>query len=234
MEKYLEFISESRYKTHGLNTIKRQLKRILGFMLAKYKIHYNYDTDDFGIYFTKIDMKTKNLLILTCETIGYFPSIFEVDDDVQKPNSIKTIDDFIEFVKEYEIPQNYKIIYFQFESWLDNSVQTPELLYHVCRLISIDKINRYGLYPKAKHKISYHPDRVYFTSSLIDAKNIIEQFKNINNIDYSIVEIDISKNDFNDVPVHKNLLVRKDPNFESGYYTCQNIPPSWISKIINL
>ena len=76
--KYLEFISESRYKTYGVDTIRRTLPKVLNYMNAEYKIFYN-PTDDFSIYFTNITNGIKDVLITRCELIGYFPSTFKID-----------------------------------------------------------------------------------------------------------------------------------------------------------
>ncbi|MCK9415423.1 hypothetical protein M0Q97_02045 [Candidatus Dojkabacteria bacterium] len=96
--KYMEFISESRYKTHGLPTIKRTIPKLLNSLNAKYKIIYNDESDDFSIYFTELDNETKDILISRCELIGYYPSVFSIDEIELKNDKIKTIDDFIKYV----------------------------------------------------------------------------------------------------------------------------------------
>jgi len=227
--KYLEFISESRYKTHGIFSVKRTLPKVLDFMNCKYNIDFNYNTNDFQIYFTKITDTSKEVLISRCELLGYFPSVFIIDGIKQIPKNNNSIDDFVEFVKNYKLPTNYNEIYFQFESWLDEKIETPKTLYHVCRTIDVDKIKKYGISPKSKHKISYHPDRIYFVIDLEDAISIIKQFKEKEKIDYSIIKIEFDNEDLKDY----KLLVRKDPNFNNGYYTTQNVLPGWITKIEN-
>lgn len=148
----------------------------------------------------------------------------------------KTIDEFVDYIKNFELPKNYKEIYIQFESWLDKEIETPKILYHVCRTIDVNDIKRYGIYPKSKHKISYHPDRIYLVSNLSDVEIIIKQFEekdkqNNLNIEYSVVKIEKDKN--KDTKYY-NLLVRKDPNFNEGFYTTQNILSCWISDIIKM
>ena len=49
--KYLEFISESRYKTHGLSVVKRTIPKMLKSMNCVFNIDYSI-SDDFVIYFT--------------------------------------------------------------------------------------------------------------------------------------------------------------------------------------
>lgn len=221
--KYLEFLSESRYKTHGLDSVKRTIPKMLNSINSEYKIEYNSLSDDFSIYFTNLDFETKDIMISRCELLGYFPSVFSINDVDKRPNNIKIIDDFIKYVKDYKLENNNKV-YIQFESWLDEKVETPKTLYHVCRTIDLDKIKRYGISPKSKHKISYHPDRIYLAEDYLSSISIIKQFRKIKKDDYSIITI---------IQEDNKLLVRKDPNFDAGYYTTQNILPNWINKITN-
>ena len=223
---YLEFISESRYKTHGIETVKRNIENQLYATGALFDVDFNDVTDDFQITFYKLKNTTLEWLIQRCEVLGYFPSVFRIDGkDVL---SEKTIDDFVVQIKKYKIPEKYHRIYIQFESWLDEKIEEiPKYLYHVFKTVNLDKIKRYGICPKAKNKISYHPDRIYFVLSIDDSKNIITQFKDIENdkdVKYSVAIVDTSL-----IPLKYNLLIRKDPNFNSGFYTNQNIPPSWIT-----
>jgi len=221
--KYLEFISESRYKTHGLVSVKRTLPKVLNYMKSKYNIEYNYDTDDFSLYFSIIDDDILNVLISRSELLGYYPSVFSIDGVGIKHG--KTIDEFVNYLKNYKIPTNYNEIFIQFESWLDKEIETPRYLYHVFENSVEDKIKRYGIYPKSKHKISYHPDRIYLTEKLTHAIDFIKQLDK--NKKYSIAVIDK-----NLIDNKYKLLLRKDPNYNVGFYTTQNIHPEWISKII--
>jgi len=223
--KYLEFISESRYKTHGLKTVKRTLPKFLKSIKCDFKIEYNEPSDDFAIYFTNLTNGSLDVIISRCELLGYYPSVLTVDDK-EKNNNIKSIDEFVDFVKQYKLNDINKV-YVQFESWLDGKVETPESLYHVCRTIDSEKIERYGVSPRSKHKISFHPDRIYLVDDYLAAIAIIKQFKKIEDIAYSIVKITPNRNE---------LLLRNDPNFDAGFYTTQNILPIWINNIkeINL
>ena len=220
---YLNFIKESRYKTHGLNTVKRQLPLFLKSIDCIYDIDYQYDTDDFLLQGTNMTKNGIDALIGRCEILGYYPSVFNVNGENIGKGNIRTIDDFINIIKDYNIEKSDKI-WFQFESWLDEEIVIPDKLYHVCRTVNVDKIKRYGLSPKSKHKISYHPDRIYLVEEYLVALNIIKQFKETEDIDYSIITIKPDK----DI-----LLLRSDPNFNRGFYTNQNIPPSWIIHIRN-
>ena len=226
ISKYLNFISESRYKTHGLDIVKRIIPKLLKSMKCDFDIVYS-PVDDFTIYLNNLTNNVKDVLISRIELLGYFPSVFCVNNDEKRNDDIKNIDDFVNYVKNYKL-DNINVVYIQFESWLDEEIETPERLYHVCRTIDTEKIKRYGISPKSKHKISYHPDRIYIVDDYLAAISIAKQFKEIekdknNNLyEYSIVTI---------TPETNKLLLRKDPNFDSGYYTTQNILPIWILNI---
>lgn len=226
MKDYLKYISESRYKTHGLECVKRTIPKLLKSLHCDFNIEYNHITDDFGIYFNNLTTDIKNVFITRIELLGYYPSVFVVDDIDVKDKNVKDIDLFVKYIKDYNLNKINKV-YIQMESWLDEVVETPPILYHVCRTIDKEKIKRYGLSPRSKHKISYHPDRIYLVDNYTIAENIMEQLKitekdNNNTYKYSILEIK---------PEQKKLNLRK--NFNLGLYSTQNILPIWISQIID-
>ena len=231
---YKSFLIESRYKSHGLVSVKKFIPKLLE--PKTFDIIYNYDTDDFSIYFSKLKNTTKELLISRCEIIGYFPSTLQIDNVTINSgktagghyiDSGKNIDDYIDFIKKVDI-NNYNEIYIQFEKWLDEDVVLPKTLYHVCRSCDVEKIKKLGIHPKSKHKISHHPDRIYFNDNMNYVNSTISQFKEqdeqkkmVNN--YSVITIDTDK-----IPSEYKLLLRLDPNFLGAYYTTQNISPFWI------
>jgi hypothetical protein len=219
--KYLEIIKESRYKTHGLLTVKRQLPLFLRSIKSISEIKYNHETDDFILKIKNLTKSGLDSLISRCEILGYYPSVFNVNGKYIKVKNIKNIDDFIEIVKNYNINKSDKI-WIQFESWLDQEIEVPDKLYHITKTTYVDKIKRYGLSPKSKHKISYHPDRIYLVDNYMVALDILKQLKQIDDDSYSIITIKPDK----DV-----LLLRLDPNYNRGFYTNQNIPPNWIIHI---
>ena len=139
---YLNFIKESRYKTHGLSVVKRQLPLFLKSIDCVYNINYQYDTDDFILECTNMTKNGLNVLIGRCEILGYYPAIFNLNGEYIGKSNIETIDDFINIIKNYNVDISDKI-WFQFESWLDEEIETPEKLYHVCRTIDVEKIKRY-------------------------------------------------------------------------------------------
>lgn len=217
-----KFIKESRYKTHGLDTVKRHIPMLLKSLQVTFEIEY-FDTDDvFIIIASKLKTSTIDSIVSRCGILGYFPSILTLNSVQIKYEDCVDIDMFIDKVKKQDIENTDKVV-IQFESWLDDEIKTPETLYHVCKKIHLDKIKRYGLYPKAKHKISHHPDRIYLVDDIMHANDIRKQLKEIDNDEYVIVLIKPNQN---------NLILRTDPNYNMGFYTNQNIPPNWIKEVI--
>lgn len=222
--KYLDYIKESRYKTHGLNTVKRQLPLFLRSIKSISDIEYNYDTDDFIIKIKNLTKSSLESLISRCEILGYYPSVFNVNNEYIIESDIDTLDDFIQLIKKYDIKKSDNI-WIQFESWLDQEVVVPDLLYHITKTKYIDKIKRYGISPRAKHKISYHPDRIYLVDNYLVAIDMLKQLKEIDKDEYTLIKIK---------PDKSVLLLRNDPNYNRGYYTNQNIPPNWIIDYKNI
>ena len=170
-------------------------------------------------------------IINMCENLGYFPSIMKIDDrnifkeykeeKQQKENNKKEFD-FIDYLRLLKL-NDFNQIKITFESWQDTDIlpcDIPDTLYHVCRTIDKEKILKSGLIPKSKSKISFHPDRIYLSSNEENCFDLIEQFKLIDNIDYSIIEIDSSE--------LKHLKLKYDPNYIDAYYTNQNISHNYL------
>ena len=130
--------------------------------------------------------------------------------------------DFIDYLKTLKF-DNFIKMEIKFESWQDTDIlpiDIPDILYHVCRTIDKDKIFKSGLIPKSKSKISFHPDRIYLSLDKENCSDLIKQFKIIEDIDYSIIEINSSE--------LKYLKLKRDPNYVDAYYTNQNISYNYI------
>lgn len=224
--KYLDFIKESRYHTHGLSTVRRQLPKFLKYIGGDSEIEYSDDTDDFTLIMSKMTNKGLNSIISRCGVLGYFPSVFNVNGEYISGDEKTDIDGFISIVQNYDIDISDKF-WIQFESWLDQEVTVPKKLYHVTKTVYVDKIKKRGLYPKAKNKISYHPDRIYVVDNYMVAIDILKQLSSNSDDSFSIVTI---------IPDNDKLILRTDPNYNRGYYTNQNIPSNWIvhSQTFNL
>jgi len=116
----------------------------------------------------------------------------------------------------------------RFEAKFDEEIieKIPKILYHITPTQNVDKILKIGLVPKSRSKASYHPDRVYLSKGLEDIENLGEMFYQKTGIkNWTILKIntDLVPGDY--------LRLYTDPNYTSGFYTLNNIPPQAIEKI---
>ncbi len=162
------------------------------------------------------------LLVLMIDRLGWFSSTMEIINLSDNKN-------LLPFDKDYLLKNNkyIKQIEFTFEPKYDVETKLPKYLYHLTFGSYIDKIMKIGLVPKSKNKLSKHLDRIYVCSNKEDCIKLMPRMKALFNNKYIddkwfIIEIDTSD---------LNILLYKDPNYESGYYVIDNIKPSSI-KII--
>lgn len=240
-KEYIDDLNESRNYTHGIGKTTAILRKWLSAYSLEYKIHNNEKSGDFQLYIYNNGNFTQrkfNIIITMAENMGYFPSTINIDDrdlflDYKEYCNFKNIIsndkkdiDYINFLKSLTF-DDFNEIYFQFECYQDSDIKEedlPKQLYHVCRTSDVDDILKNGFIPKSKSKISFHPNRVYFSTTLKGAESIIDQFKDMEDVDYTVLKLNI------DEGMKNYLKLKKDPNFDDGYYTNQNISPYYISK----
>lgn len=73
-----------------------------------------------------------------------------------------------EWLKDYD--EDLKPIAFILEPKYDYQVSIPKKLYHASPIKFKDKVLKIGLTPKSGSKLSYHPERVYLTDSILECK----------------------------------------------------------------
>lgn len=141
-----------------------------------------------------------------------------------------------------EYKSNFILV--QFEPSFDvelNKSEIPPLLFHLTPLYAFEKIKRIGLVPKSRSNSFSYSDRIYLTDKVDRLSELAKMFfdkkenlvKSKNNptgepsVDYVIFRAKIA---------HPNLKIRlfRDPNFENGYYTMDNIGPNLIKPVIKL
>ena len=121
------------------------------------------------------------------------------------------------------------LIAIQAEAKFDPELTDMEfsVLYHATPSINDNKIRKIGLVPKSLSKISYHPERIYFTRTEDEAELIANRFFELNNTlkEFSLYKIDINAA-MEDNP---QLRLFDDPLFKDGIYTLSNISPIFIT-----
>jgi hypothetical protein len=118
-------------------------------------------------------------------------------------------------------------ITFDCEPKFDTEVtKIPKVLYHVTPAKSWDKISKIGLVPRSRSKTSYHPERVYLSSTIEGIKRLTPQMYQVTGINsWVVIKVDTSM-----IPGDYFKLY-KDSNFRpEGYYTMNNIPPGALEK----
>ncbi len=170
----------------------------------------------------KFILSNFNLILSTINNLGWFPAkIIYLTDKVQRKKwSALIVNQILELV------DTYSYIQIVLEAKYDLEVDIPNKVYHISPYYNKDKIQKYGLTPKAKNKISTHPDRIYFSKTIEDAKLLgrpIQKYLKVKENKFVIYEINTDGID----------RLFKDPNFSNGYYTLENIHPKNI-KIIEI
>lgn len=169
-----------------------------------------------------IDSKEFNNLLKLIDNLGWFGSAYlEIEENMK----------WKKFDKDNFSLANKKLLSLQVEAKFDLELTDIEfpVLYHTSPIINNIKIKEIGLIPKNQSKISYHPERIYFTKTSEELDTIAYQFYKLNTnvVEFSAYEVDIERAKEN----NPNLRLFNDPNFNNGIYTLSNIPPQFIKLI---
>lgn len=169
-----------------------------------------YNDGDISIEY--LDNKLKKYIPLI-NNLGYFISSAFVGDDSINVSKMKKEE------LEEVICSNIFI-----EPKYDYQVEVPNILYHASPIKFKDKILKKGLTPKSGSKLSYHPDRIYLSSSMESSIKFGEYLsEDEKNKHYSNGYcIYIIKGDGID-KLYSDINMR-----ESGYYTLNNIKKEFI------
>ncbi|MGI0076132.1 MAG: hypothetical protein ACREAU_01850 [Nitrosopumilaceae archaeon] len=154
-------------------------------------------------------------LIRTINNLGWFFSFINIDNNKQTYSQEK--------ITHILQTNQYKKVRLDAEAKYDINVQTPSIIYHITPRLNVPNILQIGIAPKSRSKKSFHPERVYFARTIIDAQVIAHQL-------YRDVAVAILEIDTDNVP---GLRLFQDPNFDKrGFYTINNIPPNAIIREI--
>ncbi len=213
-----EFISQTISPEKTVSTLEK-----------RYKINpknLGYNPNKVSITIDNYNNKNIEEIIKFMDSFGWYPASLSSQFRNTKFGNI-TLSSFIEEKTPFTI---------LFEAKYDTEVTNlPSAAYHVVPDLYIKSIERYGLTPRTKSKMSTHPERIYMliNANKDDIENLCyELFQTLslesqNRIHkYFILKIDLEK-----LPNHKFY---NDPNFNvggDGVWTFQNIPPIYI-KIV--
>jgi len=204
-------------------------EKTISTLIKRYKIdpsNLGNNPDKISITINEYDEKNIGDIIKFMDSFGWYPAALASYFRDTKFGNIT----LSSFIKE---KQPFTIL---FEAKYDTEItDLPSVAYHVVPDLYDKKIERYGLTPRTKSKISTHPERIYMliNANGDDIENLCyELFEKLslesqNRVHkYLVLEIDLKK-----LPNHKFY---NDPNFSvggEGIWTFQNIPPIYI-KIV--
>jgi hypothetical protein len=152
-------------------------------------------------------------------TLGWYIARYVLNDGNFDYKSFTTKEELINDLN------SYNLLNLILEAKYDLELNKYELknLYHITPIVYKEKIEKIGLVPKSLSKISYHPERIYLTTSEEDAINLATKFGGRND-KFALYQVDIDK-----LIKHNNgIRFFKDPNLKSGIYTLSNISPKFL------
>lgn len=121
------------------------------------------------------------------------------------------------------------------QDFCNNEVRKMKYLYHVTPSYRIEKIMKNGLCPRHDNNNVYFPERIYLLSEKSLENEIKTLSYNLNiflNKEKQTKEYAVLTIDTNLIPANVNF--RKDGNYERGFWTTENIPPSCIVNVKNI
>ena len=195
-----EPINEGLIKTYPFNTMKRYVCQYFNILDYLFHEYENNGIRCVAIDISKDDEFIQKMVDKAMNLCGYFKSQCTILD---------------EYIRVHYEPK------FQEKERYDG-----DFFYHITHHINFPKIKRIGLVPSHKNRRFNYGDRVYLFSNEVQKEELIgfaeqlrySQNKAFNDGLYFILKIK-DNGSFN---------IHKDPNFENGFWTSDNIPPSCI------
>ncbi len=230
---YINNINEGLLNTTDYNIVISKAPIFLDAL----HINYNITTTNNTILLDINNFNTIHLLddVFNCiesffiNMNGWLPSTMYLMNISGMTNNLPYNKKYLKLNSKY-----LRNITIKFESRFDIEVDVPSKLYHLSIKQFRNQIEKSGLFPKDKSKLSLHPSRIYLCSSINLCKTLIAQM----NMFYSTFKYTNPKSNINDDWIiyeinttGLDLKLYKDPNFNNGYFIHSNIPKENI-KII--
>lgn len=222
---YSHFLNET-LKTHDIDLTINNVNTELSLLRYNFGIIKNSNnTISITLYnFNHLlgpSLYIDNLNRLLIDRHGWFPSKMIIINTSGMKNIYSY--DYEILIDNFEFTQSVEITY---ESKYDIEVNIPDKVYHLSIQEYQDDILKKGLIPKSKSKLSKHLDRVFLCTDIKDCYNLIPRMK----LNYMSNKLTKLKNKINDKWVIYEILTKdlniklyKDPNYNDGYHTTDNI-----------
>lgn len=229
----LELLYEAHKDEYDLNlkeglTKTTNIDKTLNLLKKSFNKGYHYikkDNNTFIVDFIHVYKNDVGRFTQMANNLGWFPSHMFI---------LNKNGNDVDFQGKWDINKfNEGETYVTFEAKYDEQVveNIPKILYHASPSKYADKILKIGLSPRSRSKKSFHPDRVYVSSSLEKIKKLIPLLgKTGGDKEYTVFKINTE-----DIPGNY-FKIYTDPNFSmsgtnnEGFYTVNNIPPYALSK----
>jgi len=218
IRKQINALFEGLIKTHPINISKNIIERQFGNDLKIIK-----DNDSNRLIVDVLNFIEFDKLFVLINNLGYFISAIDFLQNGKEKYEKFSKNALYSILKNKE---KYDKIELVLEAKFDIEEKVlPEFLYHITEEKNAIKILKIGLVPKSYSKLTYHPERIYLSTSLKNTIIVFNKFVEKNK-DSKYVILQINTN------LIPETIFYDDPNFKlKGYYTLDNIPPKSI-KII--
>jgi hypothetical protein len=208
-------LTEGLIKTTNIDKTLNLLKKSFDYGF----IYVKRDNNTFVVKLIHVDKKNLVSFLKQIDIFGWFPSYMVAMNNKGDTN----------YAGKWDITKHSEgETHISFEAKYDEQVveNIPKILYHASPSKNADKILKIGLSPRSRSKRSFHPERVYVSSSLTKIKNIIPLLGKLEgDRNYTVFKINTEE-----VPGNYFKLYT-DPNLpDTGFYTVNNIPPYALSK----
>lgn len=236
---YIQLLTEGLIKSYdsnlSFNTIVRSLR------LLKFNVSGEFTDDkillkikDFNtIPKNKIDDLFDHINITLINKFGWFPSSMDITN-IYSSSILKKYNENELKLKQDSISE----INIEYDKGFDDFEKIlPEKLYHLSIQEYENKILKYGLFPKSKSKLSSHLDRIYLCKTPDECINLIPQMKLYYSEEKDINLYTLGNKKWRkntkwvvfEIKLNNNIILYKDPRYEGGYYTLDNINPKAIN-----
>lgn len=229
-EKQLKQLNKGLIKTYPIESLELRFKNIFN----DDSLDFNFAPFEDNIYTCHVEANNREIIpvekLLAAKSAltvcGYFIAKIEVFYK-NKHNKYKFIlfDSLLEDIKhnKYEV----EWIAFQIEPKFQSKAPNYPYLYHVTLDSKVQSILEQGLVPKNYNKQTFHPERVYFATTLSDAEEILEYFSGVEKKN----KVPVTKKTILKVKMTGEEEIYIDPQFSGGVFVLEAILPSQITKV---
>lgn len=237
---YVHALNEGLIKTYDIDKTIKYMSHQLNLINVEHDFIKN-DNNTFDLKLINfryidnsiVDDVIKVILINILNSFGWFPSLMEIESLLG--SNRKRI-----YSKEFLLSNKKDIqsVTIRFESKFDKNTIIPDKLYHLTIKEYAKKIEKYGISPKAKSKLTKHDydDRIYVCSNLEDCKKLINRMKIFYTEEFFNKSYDDKNTKFKkdiewiiyeiDAKEAKIDKMYDDPNYYGkGYYVLNHINP---------